>query len=142
MRAKILCIFLVVFVFGAISRADPIPPPADEDIRAITIDGKDFVAFDRLSALFILDLRIKYPKLLLQLKDQDTLIKLKDTRIILLEKNIVNMSDQKDVLFEQVKGLTQELDNRSAWYKSPYLWFSVGVVLGITTTVLVVYGVS
>lgn len=113
-----------------------------EDIRAISINGKSFVAFDRSSALFLLSLRVKYPKLQLQLKNQNHLIRLKDTRIDLLEKNIVNLNEQKDCLFEEVKGLKDELDRKNAWYRSPYLWFSVGVVLGIGTTIAVVYGVS
>lgn len=113
-----------------------------EDVRSITIDGKDFVAFDRKSALFLLDLRVKYPKLKLQLLNHENLIKLKNTRLVLLDKNLLNLSSQKDVLFEQVMGLTQELNNRDVWYKSPYLWFSVGLAAGIVTTIFVVYGVS
>jgi len=115
---------------------------AGEDIRSMSIDGVDFVAFDRESALFLLGLRVKYPKLELQLKNQDQLIKLRGVRISLLEKNLVNMNDQKVYLQDEINGLTAALDTQTAWYKSPYLWFSVGVVLGIGTTVLVVYGVS
>ena len=63
-----------------------------EDVRSITIDGKEFVAFDRVSANFLLNLRIKYPNLILQLANQDELILLKNDRIILLEQNLVNLS--------------------------------------------------
>ena len=109
------------------------------DIRAIMLDGKPFVAFDKVSAQKLLQMRIDFPKLQLTIKKQEDLLVVKSKEITTLEHILANLSEQKTILLDEHVRLQQQLTDVTAWYNNPYLWACVGIVFGTGTTILVVY---
>ncbi len=109
------------------------------DSRAITIDGKPFVAFDRESAQKLLQMRIDFPKLELTIQKQNELLHTKSSEISVLESSLTNLYTQKEILLTESINLHKRLVAAYAWYKSPYLWVCVGLVVGTSATILVMY---
>jgi hypothetical protein len=109
------------------------------DVRAQQIDGKSFVCFTEADSQKLLQLTLDYPKLQLQLKTQGELIDIKTKEISTLELANGNLREQNGVLVLQNTHLQQKIVDRDAWYKSPYLWFVVGLVVGTGVSITIFY---
>ena len=112
-------------------------PPSEPDIRAIQLDGKDFVAFDPEYASMLLQMRMDYPKLELRITK---LVKLLDIRGLLVKKSLemnANMEEQLGIKDTILVGLQAQINDAYSFWRSPYLWFAVGVVLATGTTILI-----
>jgi len=128
----IVCIFSLVLLTSASAAGEL-------DVRSIVIDGKDFVAFDVTHAQKLLDIRIKFPKLELKITKQTELLVIKELQIGKLIDITKNLTDQKSALTTENTRLQVERDKRNAWYRSPYLWFCVGMFVGAGTAVGISY---
>jgi hypothetical protein len=121
-------------------------PLTDKDIREVKVDGEDWVAFAPKPAQMLLELNIKFPLLERQLANMTELKLNKDKEIRILTGMNDNLKQQKVSLIDENKGLRIQLDEKNEfWYKlwrSPYLWFCVGLVVGGATTVVIVYAVK
>jgi hypothetical protein len=112
---------------------------AEPDIRTTVIDNKPFVCLDIPSSQTLLQMRMDYPKLQLEV---DSLKKLSGIRLLEINKLTginTNLNQQKEVLTIQSVALQKELSKANAWYKSPWLWSAIGVAIGVGLTVGVTY---
>jgi len=136
MRKALIFILIFMFVVPVTTFADD-PPVLD--IEKFTKDGKDYVGFLPADAQTLLQYRIDLPKLKLEITKFKDLVKIKDAEITTLTSANATLLETKQFLITENVRLQKEFDNRDVWYKSPYLWFSVGLVLGTAATVTVVY---
>ncbi len=109
------------------------------DARAITIDGKPFVAFDQESARKLLQMRLDFPKLEITVQKQKELLQVRSKELDVLHSVLANLTSQKSILLDETVNLHKQIALAYAWYKNPYLWACVGVVLGTGATILVMY---
>jgi hypothetical protein len=131
---KTISVALVVCILAFPAFADG--PP---DLRKVVIDGNEFVAFTPKDAQALLDLRLKFPGYKSKMLNLEKQIANKTNQISNLELSNSNLLEQKSALSEHVANLELEIERQDAWYKSPYLWFAVGLALGTTGTIAVVY---
>lgn len=112
------------------------------DARPVDIDGEPFVAFDVNSAQILLQMRVDFPKLKLEivkLKDQ---IDVRGQELAAALSANDNLVQQKDFLTNRIGDLEEQISNKDAWYRSPYLWFTCGLIVGVGATVAIVYAVN
>ena len=103
---------------------------AEDDIRAYTIDSKKFVCFDEPAALKVLQLRLDLPKLeskILILQDK---LAINVQEIEILEKNSLILKEKLGIVTNENVGLYGKLEAANAWWRSPWMWFGVGVLVG------------
>jgi len=125
---------ILVFIFPSTAFADD--PPA---MLKYVKDGKEYVCFLPVDAQTLLQYRMDIPELKLDLKKHKDLLKVKDLQIEKLTSANGTLLNTKHFLITENVRLQKEVDNRNAWYKSPYLWCCFGLVVGTAATVAVVY---
>jgi len=136
MRKFIVFILIFTFIFPFAALADDLPVL---DIRKCIIEGKEYVGFLPADAQTLLQYRIDIPKLRLEITSFKDLVKIKDAEINTLASANSTLLETKSFLTTENVRMQKEIDNQNAWYKSPYLWFSVGLIIGTAATVTVVY---
>jgi len=109
------------------------------DIQKFTLDEKVYVGFRPADAQTLLQYRINIPKLNLKISKLSDLLEVKDAQVITLLSANTTLLETKQFLITENVRMQKELANESAWYKSAYFWFPVGLVLGTTSTITVVY---
>lgn len=139
---KTAIVFFVVLLVVPCYAQNSAEQPITEDFRAIEIDGKPFVAFDVASAQVLLQMRMDYPKLELQLVKSKELIEIKDQEIFALGEANTNLNQQIVEFKNQNVELQKQIEKRDSWYRSPYLWFTVGVVAGAALAVGLTYAIN
>lgn len=141
---RVACLALIfICVVSTSSFADDPPKKLDPpDMVKCVKDGKEYVCFTPNDAQALLQYRIDIPNLKLDIEKYKELVKLKDLQLETLTNANTILLDTKQFLITENVRLQRELDNRNAWYKSPYLWFCVGLVAGVTTTIVVMYIVN
>jgi hypothetical protein len=139
---KVILIYLIVFfILSPAFAQDPQPI----DVQGVIIkdrkclvpeDESDatHVAFGQKEALNLLQLRIDFPKLELKIDELEKLVFIKDKEVMKLEDMNGNLSQQMIVISGQNDYLKEEIEGAYKWYRSPYLWTSVGIVLGFLAT--------
>jgi len=131
---KYLCIlFLLAFSQSAV---------ADADIRPIEIDGKPFVAFDRESAQKLLQMRIDFPLQELKLQKLAELVTNYSQELVLSDRALSIANEQNTTLLESNSNLQDRINSLDSWWRSPWLWVCVGIVVGTATTIAVTYAVN
>jgi hypothetical protein len=139
MRKLIIFILLFTFIFPLSALADDPPAPPELDVKKFVLDGVEYVGFLAPDAQTLLQYRIDVPKLKLEidkLKEKITNNKLQIEK--LTSANGTLLETKQFLITENVR-MQKEIDTQNAWYKSPYLWFCVGLVAGTAATVTVVY---
>lgn len=58
------------------------------------------------------------------------------------EARLQLLTEQRTMYEEQLRLATEQLDRQSSWWRSPILWFSVGVVVTGALVALSVWGIS
>jgi hypothetical protein len=106
------------------------------------MDGSKKMCFPIRESFELLDLKMKFPDL------QDEIKALK-ARIVVKEEINKNLENQNLLLQEQVvvletdnKSLHEKMEDGDSFFKSPYFWTPVGVVLGIALTLGVMYAIK
>jgi len=122
-------IMLLAFPVGA----------SEIDARPIEIDGLPFVAFDRASAQRLLEMRLNMPILQLKLDKLSELITGLNHENDLLSDNLDLANAKNAVMLEENVELKDVINSLDSWWRNPWLWFGVGLVVGTATTVIVVY---
>lgn len=122
------CIILAVFL------AEPIIPH--------TIDGAEYICFDREWSKNLLQLRIDVPKLELKIKTLESLIENKDKQMIEYDKLISNDKEQIKVLNTELVLLNEQIIADKAWYKNRWFIFGLGIAGGIALSVGLIYGIN
>ena len=130
---------IVVFIclFAMNSFADDIPP--EPDIRKFQLEDITYVGFLEKDAATLLQYRIDIPKLKLQVTKLKAKIVNNVAQIDTLTSANHTCLEAKEFLTVENVRMQHDKDSRDAWYRSPYLWFSVGLLLGTAATVTVVY---
>jgi hypothetical protein len=103
---------------------------ADLDVRAHDIDGTAFVCFTQNDARDLLQLTLDFPKLTLELSKYKELADVKDKEILTLKDMNLNLNQQNSVYVDENVRLHEENESMNKWYRSPYLWFCVGLFVG------------
>jgi len=138
MKILISALF-ICFLFPMLLNAQESPKAPPPDVRVQIIDGKKFVCFTEADSLVLLQMRLDYPKLQLQLVKQDELIMIKDQEITALTVVQRNLNDQIKFYKEENAKLQKEVDSSMAWYRSPYLWFGVGAMVATGASIGIFY---
>jgi hypothetical protein len=134
-------------LFGVdVAEETPTPPengvPAEAptevpDIRVLQADGKEFVAFEPKYAQMLLQMRLDYPKLELKIEKLVTLLNIRGKLVEKALEMNANLEDQLKVKDDVLIGLQEKINNADSFWRSPYLWFAVGIVLATGTTILI-----
>ncbi len=125
-----------MFIVPATAFADDLPPL---DMEKFTRDGKAYIGVPPPHAQILLQYRIDVPQLTLEITNFKDLVKIKDAEIKTITSANSTLLETKHFLTTENVKLQTTIDNRDAWYKSPYFTFCVGLVLGTVATVTVVY---
>ena len=112
------------------------------DIQKTIIDGKEYVAFTPDDAKYLLELRIKFPVQQEKIKGLEDLVLNKTKQIKIMDTMLENKNQQVTLLTDRAIYLEEELDSATAWYRSPYLWTAIGIVLGCVATISIVKAVD
>lgn len=107
------------------------------DSRVTEIDGKTFVCFDEEFSRNLLQIRINYPKLTLKIEKLEELISVKEQQLTKYATAEVQLQEQIKFLSKENANLNLQISQNGAWYKSPYLWFSFGLLVATATTITV-----
>ena len=137
-KVFILFILLNTFFSNTIIAEEKCPLSAIE----AEISGCDYLCLKPVLAKEMFVLYETYPDLQLRLGKSLELLEVRADTIQLMANIHINLGDQKIVLQEEVIGLRNTINTMDAWYKSPYLWACVGIVLGVGLTVGVTYAVN
>jgi hypothetical protein len=137
-------IIFLVFIFTCIlaspAFADDPPKKLDPpDMIKCVKDNNEYVCFTPNDAQTLLQYRMDIPDLKLDLKKHKDLLKVKELQVEKLTNANAILLDTKHFLITENVRLQRELDNRDAWYKSPYLWFGVGLLVGAAGTITIMY---
>ena len=119
---RYLLVFLLLLV--------PLSAFSEDDIRAHVIDSKKFVCFDEPSALKVLNLRLQFPKLERKITLLEEKLGIKNNEIALLQKNTLILQEKLGIIVTETIILQESLEQSHAWYRSPWVWFGVGLVTG------------
>ena len=106
------------------------------------LDGCEYLCLSPVMAKDMFSVYNSYPDLRLRLGKSIELLEVRADTIQVMANIHINLGDQKIVLQEEVVGLRKELTNVNKWYKSPYLWTCVGIVLGTSLAVGLTYAVN
>lgn len=106
------------------------------------IDSCEYLCLSPILAKDMYTAYMSYPDLQLRLGKSLELLEVRADTIQLMADIHINLGEQKIVLQEEVVGLRNQINTMDAWYKSPYLWTCIGIVLGIGTTVGITYAVN
>jgi hypothetical protein len=127
---KLLFVLVVILSTGA--HAD------DLSIRKHLINGQEYLCFDT----------DKSNSLNYSIEQKDKLIKIQADRLVTKDAIITKMKEISLIQVQQLKiiqaenrDLTDKLKKSDAWYKSPYFWFPVGIVVGGGIAIGVAQGV-
>jgi len=136
---KVLALLLIFTVIV------PLPAFADDvalpelDIRKFQLEDITYVGFLEKDAQTLLQYRIDVPKLKLKITTLEAKITNKALQIdTLTSANNICLEAKEFLTVENVR-MQHDKDTRDSWYRSPYFWFSVGLLLGTAATVTVVY---
>ena len=133
-------IFTLHFIFSFVALAqEPIKASDPPDVRVQVIDGNKFVCFTQADSLVLLQMRLDYPKMQLNLVKQDELIGIKNQETTALTVVQNNLNDQIKFYKEENVRLQKEIDSSMAWYRSPYLWFGVGAIVATGASIGIFY---
>lgn len=106
------------------------------ETKKVVVDGKEGVWFDKESARLLLSNEVELAEIKKKLDLIERQLTLRSENILLLDRNLVLEKDVSKRALTRVTDLENqlvEISKRSeAWYKSPILWF----VVGVTTTVV------
>jgi hypothetical protein len=138
---RLFLIFILLFPCTGLAQ-DELKCPEKIDARKQIIDSKEYVCFDTDSARCLLQEHIDYPKLKLDLKRHKELVVIKDKQINVLTNANTNLTDQIDIQGKEIIRLTEVVEDSEKWYKNSYLWFGIGVLAGVGTTVAILYAVK
>ena len=138
---KLIVIILLVCL-PALGFADDPAPVEVPDIQVHDINGKKYDCFLPVDAQVLLQLRINYPILKLDLDKHKELIVIKDIELKKLDDINANLAQQRDTYKDESIRFQEELKSRDAWYRNPYLWFTVGLVTGAGIAVGVAFAVN
>ena len=111
----------------------------DLDMRKEIIDGKEYGCFGKKETGYLLQLRMDFPNLIDTIRNQRTLLKIREEKIILMRKMNVNLQDQSNFLMKEVASLHVELNKHDAWYRSIWFLVGMGVIIGSAGTAIIVY---
>ena len=137
---KLHKILLISFIFiGFLQINVYAAPPLPLDIHKFSLNEKTYVGFLENDAQVLLQYRIDVPKLTLEIEKLKSKITIKELQIAKFVSANVTLLETKQFLIIENTRLQTELDSSIAWYKSQYLWFSIGLVAGTVATITVVY---
>lgn len=112
------------------------------DVRVVSIDDDKWLAFTMEDAKALLKMRLDYPKMELVLERFSDSLRIKEKIILNQEGIIANQGEQIFVLEGDNTKLRKELNSERKWYKDPWFWFAMGLVLGGGTVAAVTWSVK
>lgn len=148
MKVSIIAYLIVFFAFLPVAYAQPaeeieapkkIECPDEMEVFEYIQNTNPYVCFDVDSARCLLQMRLNYPGLELKLKKSIYLNDLRFKQITTLEEMNTNRGVQVEELTKEVVSWQKKYNSMDSWWRSPYLWFGVGLVLGVGTTLGIMY---
>ena len=128
MKIFIIAYLVSSLAFPSICRSGP-------EVFKHVKDEKEYVCFDKGSAGDLLDLKIKFPKISVQLEKYKELSNVRSLEINTLTRIQTNLTEQTIALVDENVALQKKLDTSNKWYKHPLFWFGIGIVLSAVTFV-------
>lgn len=132
---KALSIILIIL-------CSPLAFSADEDIFTTDINGNTYICMTPEKAMKLLEIYKDYPNIQLKLKATEDLLKNKEEQIVVLTDLNTNLTQQLTQTKNMNAALQEEINKANAWWKSPWLWSAVGIVIGTAATIGIVYAVK
>lgn len=105
-------------------------------------NGKPGIWFPSEKAKKLLEDVAQLPGIRLQLELLGKRLELEKSRSDLLEANVKTSSQIAEAWKSTATEQAKVLANKDPWWKSPYLWLTVGVVAGSAATVGIAYAVK
>lgn len=133
---KLFSLYLILFlIFPTVTYANDV-------FKHINDEGEEFVCFTTEAAQKLLQIKIDLPKLKLKIIRLNDLLEIQEQQIGSLQ-NMNGILDQKNVvLLDLNKDLQERIEDDTSFWKSPWLWTGVGIVLGTVGTIGIVYAVK
>lgn len=113
---------MLLILVSALLLADPI---------VHDIDGSKFVCFDKQWAQELLQLRVDFPKLKLQVEELKKLVDNQDQQIKAYDELKTNYETQITGFAEEIRLLNTRIISEQAWYKNRWFIYGLGIVSGI-----------
>jgi len=127
---RLAFIFLLLIPVTALGD-DTVPPEPLIDIRTHTFgDGITFVCFTENDSRNILLLRLQFTDIKNKLAKYEEWITVKTKQISKLEEANGYLGSTVDAYRSETILLKAALEASDAWYRNPYVWFSVGIIVG------------
>jgi hypothetical protein len=143
MKAFIILFTLFCFsVCPSILLAQDSEKEPEESVQIVDIDGFPHLCFTVESAKKLLDRYEKFPTLELKIKTLEELIGVKADHILALEKVHEIDHERIEALIATNTGLQKALEKGDAWYYSPWLWCTIGLLVGTGVTIGISYAVK
>jgi hypothetical protein len=121
-------IIFAILVFSSLCLAQE-QPKLELDVRSTLLDNKPFVCFEPKGAQILLQFKLDSPKLNEKIKYLEALATIRDQEVQSLLRGATFLKDQTALLEQQRVDLQKQLDSSNSIWKSPVLWFAVGVIV-------------
>jgi len=109
------------------------------DVRVVSIEDAEWLAFTAEDAKVLLKMRMDFPTLKLSVEALSKSLQIKERIIIMQGGQISNLKEQVGVVKKDNVNLREQLEADRKWYKDPWLWFAIGLGLGVASTAAVVW---
>lgn len=114
---------------------------AGEPIKQV-VDGKEYACFEPKDAQRLLQIYIDFPKLELKIKALEDLDLNLTSQTKKTDELQINLGKQVDILQKVNVELQEKITDMNSWWRSPWLWFAVGVVISTGTCLGIFWAVK
>ncbi len=114
---------------------------AKMDVRIIEIDGEFRIAFTRVDAKALLQMRLDLPKVELKVEALTKLLTNTNLQATESERLAKNALEQKDIMGKENIALNEMISSFNDWYRNPWFLVCIGLVGGTGITIGIVFAV-
>jgi len=115
---------------------------ADPSTQAYTLNGQAGVWFPAVKATQLLEDVAQLPAIKVQLEKLEQRLAMEKERATLLERNVQTTEKIAGSWKATAESQAALLTGKDPWWKSPYLWLTVGIVVGTATTIGIAHAVK
>lgn len=113
----------------------------EPETRNYTLDGVPGVWLPMANARKLLEDVAQLPKIREQLNLLQQRLDIEKERSTMLERNVQTVERIALVWKSTAESQAETIAKKDAWWKSPYLWLAIGVVVGTSATIGITYAV-
>jgi hypothetical protein len=122
--------------------AAPVRAQTAPDTQLLEVGGQKGMWFPMAKAKQLLSDVSELPKIKDQLALIEKRLELEKSRSELLDRNVKTVEQIAVNWKTTAEGQAKLLANKDPWWRHPYLWTAVGLVVGVGTTVGITYAVK